>query len=289
VTYTTIGGTQAPLWLGQTTGAFSKNGVNVQSQLIDGNTATQALVAKETDVLLQTAVALITADLNGNVGMVEIGSVLSHSQFALLVAPSIKTADDLRGKGWASDKPGTATDYQTQLLLKLLNLKPSDVMIRELGGNNAYTALLAGQVVAAPVIPPVTFQAQAKGYSVLKTTYDQPYQSVGLMVLKSRIEELKPALLGFLAGYRESIQSYNAQPDVAISVLRLFTKESDESLLKQTYDFYKTQAPFQADMQPTLEGIQNMLDFLSPQIPAAKTAKPEQLVDTSLLAQLPKV
>jgi hypothetical protein len=39
---------------------------------------------------------------------------------------------------------------------------------------------------------------------------------------------------------------------------------------------------------PTLKGIQYILDELAPKVPQAKTAKPEQFVDLSLLQQLEK-
>ncbi len=289
VAYVTTGGTHAPLWVAKDSGAFGKAGVEVNDQFIQGDIATKALIAKELDVILQSAAPVITADLNGNAGIVFIGSVLNHSQFALLVHSSIKTANDLKGKAWGTDKPGTTGDYQTKLLLRLLGLTPNDVEIRELGGNDIpLKALLTGQVQAAPVIPPFSFQGVAQGYPILKDTYDQPYQNVGVVVAKSRIPEIRPALVNFLKGYREGIRLYNEQPDMAMQVLKKYTKETDDKLLKQTYDFYKTQAPFQTDLQPTMQGIQNMMDFLSATIPAAKSAKPEQFVDTSLLAELPK-
>jgi hypothetical protein len=42
------------------------------------------------------------------------------------------------------------------------------------------------------------------------------------------------------------------------------------------------------DPYPTLKGIQYLLDEIAPKMPQAKTAKPEQFVDVSLLQQLEK-
>jgi hypothetical protein len=39
---------------------------------------------------------------------------------------------------------------------------------------------------------------------------------------------------------------------------------------------------------PTLKGIQYILDEMVPKVPQAKTTKPEQFVDLSLLQQLEK-
>jgi hypothetical protein len=62
------------------------------------------------------------------------------------------------------------------------------------------------------------------------------------------------------------------------------TNEAD--VLDATYDFFVkrvSKRPF-----PTLKGIQYLLDEVAPKMPQAKTAKPEQFVELSLLQQLEK-
>jgi hypothetical protein len=39
---------------------------------------------------------------------------------------------------------------------------------------------------------------------------------------------------------------------------------------------------------PTMKGIQNLIDMSAPQLPQAKSAKPEQFVDLSFLQELEK-
>src|SRR6185437_14854224 len=80
---------------------------------------------------------------------------------------------------------------------------------------------------------------------------------------------------------------FNTQPDVAKQVISKYAKIDDPGVLEKTYQFHRTSNPFSTDLKPTLPGIQAMLDFLSKDLPAAKTAKPEQFVDLSLLNQLP--
>jgi len=57
-------------------------------------------------------------------------------------------------------------------------------------------------------------------------------------------------------------------------------------VLEESYSGYVKMIPKKP--YPTLKGIQFMLDMLAPQMPQAKSAKPEQLVDLSFLQELEK-
>jgi ABC-type nitrate/sulfonate/bicarbonate transport system substrate-binding protein len=289
VAYPVIGGTQTPLWLGAATGAYEAHGVTVNMQYAESSTTTRGLVAKTFDAVLQSAAPIITANVNGGQDLVYVASVLNHSQFALLVRSDIKSAEDLKGQPIGNDHPGTTTDFQTRVLLEQLGLQPSDVVIRELGGSDILIqALLTNQIAAAAMIPPQSFKAQAAGYTQLANTYSIPYQNVGVVVSRSRLDELAPALRGFVPAYREGILAFNSQPELAKQVLSQYSSETDPTILQQTYDFYRTQAPFQVDLRPTLEGIRSMINFLAATIvPNARDAQPEQFVDLRFLADIP--
>jgi len=291
VAYPTNGGTHAPLWIAEEAGAFKDNGLNVQSQYIAGDIATKALIGKDVDVVLQSPASAITADLNANLDIVYVGSVLNHSQFSLMTIPTIKTAADLKGKNVGTDKPGTTGDYQIRLLLDILKLQPSDVQLRVLGGSDIVAPALASkQIDAAPLIPPYSFKAEDAGFTELANTFKSPYQNVGVTVPKSRIDAMSDQLHKFLLGYQKGVQLFFTNPDLAKKILTDKAKITDPQELQRTYDFYIKQAPFQLDLKPTLEGIQAMLDFLGSTIlPAAKNAKPEQFVDNRFLADLPKL
>jgi ABC-type nitrate/sulfonate/bicarbonate transport system substrate-binding protein len=287
---TTIAGSQWPLWLAEALHAYSDRGLTVNRRMIAGDIATKALIANEVDVLMQAAAPIITANINGGTDLVFVASLFNHSQFAMGAPVAIKSGDDLKGKVVGSDRPGTTTEFQTRLLLAQVGLKASDVQVRAIGGSEVqFPALLSGQIQAATLSQPQSFQVEDKGYHILADTYKIPYQSVGAVIPRARLEELMPALTAFLQGCRQGIQAFSGQPDLALKLLQDNTKESDPAILKKTYDFYVKQAPFQEDLRPTLEGIKSVLEFLADtSVPAAKNAKAEQFVDSRVLDQLPK-
>jgi ABC-type nitrate/sulfonate/bicarbonate transport system substrate-binding protein len=283
--YGAPGGFTVPLWLADTNHAFT--GVTAKVSYIESSAAVSALIAKDVDAILLSAAPVIQADLNGNAGLVFTASVLNRPVFALYAPASIRTAADVKGKVIASDRPGTPTDFGARLLLSKLGLKPSDVQLLPVGGSaQTVAALISGQAQAAAISPPASFQAEDKGFHAVTDIYEVPYQGVGVVMIKSRLDQLAAATGPFLAGLRRGVQLYDEQPDMAMKLLSQYTKETDANILKRTYDFYKTQAAFEPTLKPTVEGIQSMIDFLAETMPAAKTAKPEQFIDSRFLGQL---
>jgi hypothetical protein len=63
-------------------------------------------------------------------------------------------------------------------------------------------------------------------------------------------------------------------------------RTNDPVVLEESYQGYVKMIPKKP--YPTLKGIQFMLEMLAPQMPEAKTAKPEQFVDLSFLQELEK-
>lgn len=290
VGYTTQTAGMTPLWLADVTHAFSDRNLDAKLIYVEGILGTKSLIANELDVLLVAATSVIAANLNGEQDLVLLGSEFNHSAYAMNVAPTIKSAADLKGKVVATDQPGTSNAQQAVLLLQKLGLKPTDVTLRNVGGSNVqFAALLGGQAQATSMTLPFPFQAEDKGYPILVNTYDLPYQATSFVARRSRVDSLMPALVLFFEAMRQSIRAFNTQPELAKQVMQQYTKESDASMLQRTYDFYKKDTPFQEDLQPTKEGLQAVLDFLGETTaPAAKQAKPDQFIDTRVLSQLAK-
>jgi NitT/TauT family transport system substrate-binding protein len=275
----------APLWMADAVGAFREQQLTVGMSLIPGNTATNILISRDIDVVQQAIGPMIAANLNGGANIVFLASVHNRLPYALFVEPAIKTAADLKGKTLASDKPGSTNDLAMGLALSFLGVQREDVTLLPVGASDVgLAALLAGQVNGAILGVPQMFQAEANGYTNIQDTFDVPYQNTGIIVLRSRLEELTPALTRFFPAYRKGIQAFKARPELAQEVLRKYTQETDASVIQKTYDLFTRSVPFEDSLQPTLEGIQTVLDSLAPSIPSARSAKPADFIDARFLA-----
>jgi ABC-type nitrate/sulfonate/bicarbonate transport system substrate-binding protein len=147
--------------------------------------------------------------------------------------------------------------------------------------------MLSGQVQAGVVAPPQSFIVEAKGFHLLQDIFSQPYQNVGLVAKRSRLDELGPSLQALVAAFRDGIQAIFDQPELAMQVQDQYAKVGDPDILRKTYDFYTKTAPFDTSLQPTLPGIKAMMDFLGSSVPNVQNFTPEQFTDTRFLAKLP--
>jgi NitT/TauT family transport system substrate-binding protein len=288
VSYGALVGSFLPLWVAKETGLFTKYGLDVDMPFVESTAAVASQIAGEIQAQEVSGAPVITADANGNQDLVFIASDLNHPIIALYAAPEIKTAADLKGKPVGSGLPGSPVEYATFLALSLLGLKPTDVEIRRLGPNQVLPQLLAGALPAGSIAPPETFQAEAKGFHLLQDIYSKPYQNVGIVAKRSRLDELAGSMRQLLGAYRDAIQAIYNDPAMAMKVQGQYGKIDDQDILKKSYDFYTKTAPYQKDLQPTLEGIQAQIDFLAQTADKVKGHKAEEFVDTRFLKDLPK-
>ncbi len=288
VAYVAPVGSMAPLWMADAVHAFAPYHVRVEIRFIQANAAVVALLAREVDALQMSAPPMISADLGlPDRPLVFVASALNHASLSLYTDASIRSAAQLKGKTLASDRPGTPIDYAMHIALSLLGVNPGDVNLLPLGSAQIQLeAMLSGQVQGAILGPPQSFKAEASGFRDLKDTFRVPYQNIGIVVLRSRLAALAPAMVPFLAGYRQGILAYNRQEAAALRVLQQYTKESDPTILRKTYVFYRD-LPFETSLRPTLEGIQATLDFFGRTNPAARQLTAKDLVDLRFLSKLP--
>lgn len=287
---TSQAGTQTPLWIAENLKLWDKLGLTVRRQQVENALATKMLATREVDAIVQSPTAVITGNLNGGLDLVYVAALFNYSQFSLQAPASVRTAADVKGKSVGTDKPGTTVDFQTKAMLKKLNIQPNEVTLQPLESSQGiFAALIAHQIDVATISIPQTFQAEAQGFHAISNTYDVPYQNIGIVVSRARLAELTPALIPLLQGLQQAIQAFNTMPDLAKKLIGENTKESDATVLQRSYDFYTKDTHFQQDLQPTIPGMQNIIDFLAGTIlPAAKNTTPQQFIDMSVLQKLPK-
>ena len=278
-------GTMASMWMAKETGAFAKEGLDVDMISMSSTLALPALIANEVDAIQISAVPLINASLRG-FDPVFVAGMLNTMVWDLYARPEIKSTEQLRGKIVGTERPGSPVAYGTLTALSKLGLTSKDIQLRILGGSAQITAaLLTGQIAAGAASPPVNFQLDRAGFHSMATTLDQPYQNVGVVVRRSRIDELASRLVPLLRAVRAGIERYYSDKSFTIKVIAKYTRESDADFLERTYEFYR-KAGFRRDLMISTSGIQGILDFLSETLPEAKKATPAQFFDDRLLRQV---
>jgi NitT/TauT family transport system substrate-binding protein len=285
IAYLLTSGTMASLWMAKETGGFAKEGLDVEVISMSSTLALPALIANEVDVIQISAVPLINASLRG-FDVVFVAGLLNTMIWDLYARPEIKSAEQLKGKIVGTERPGSPVAYGTLVALRKLGLTPKDVQLRPLGGTvQTAAALQAGQISAGASAPPVSFQLERAGFHSMTTTLDQPYQNVGVVVRRRRMDELADRLVPLLRSVRAGIDRYYNDKAFTMKVIAKYTKETDPDVIERTYEFYR-KAGFRRELTISEPGVQGILNFLSDTVPEAKSAVPAQFFDDRFVRQL---
>jgi NitT/TauT family transport system substrate-binding protein len=285
IAYLSTSSTMAPLWMAKEIGGFVKEGLDVEMLSMASSSFMPALIANEIDVVEVSAAPIITASLRG-IDVVFAAGLLNTMVWDFYVRPEIKTVEQLKGKIVGTDRPATPVAYGTLVALKKLGLTPKDVQLRPLGSSpQIVAAFYAGQIAGGVGSPPASFQMERSGFHSLVSLIDVPYQNVGLVVRRSRMDELGLRLVPLLRAVRAGIERYYADKPFAMKVIGKYAKETDHEALDRTYEFYK-RAGFRRELVTSEPGLQGILDFLSESMPEAKTAKPAQFFDDRIVRQV---
>ena len=285
IAYLSTSATMASVWMAKESGALLKEGLDTEVISMPSSSAIPALIANELDVVQVSAAPVITASVRG-VDVVFVAGLLNTMIWDFYVRPEIKSIEQLKGKIVGTDRPATPVAYGTLVALKKMGLTQKDVQLRPLGSSpQIVAAFYAGQIAGGVGSPPASFQMERSGFRSVVSLLDVPYQNVGLVVRRSRIDELASRLTPLLRAVRQGIDRYYSDKPFAMKVIGKYTKETDQEVLDRTYEFYK-KAGFRREMVTSEPGLQGMLDFLSETIPEAKNAKPPQFFDDRFVRQV---
>jgi ABC-type nitrate/sulfonate/bicarbonate transport system substrate-binding protein len=290
IAYVSPIGAMAPIWMAASSSAFHTEGLDVELVFIQASAAIAAIVAGEVDAVQISAPGIVPVVLaGGNITM--IAGLLNKMIFSFHAQKEFKSAEQLRGKLVGADRLGTPNDYGVRTALTKLGLKPeSDVQLLRLGGSAIqWSALQSKQIAASALTPPVSFKADAQGYTRLTDTYDLPYQNIGLVVRKNEVERRADIWLRLLRAVRRGINAWYENPQLDKSVVAKYTRDSDPVTLEKTYEFFTKQAGFNKDLTFTDRGFEQILKFLGgTMLPAAKDAPVNQFYDTRIVEKLKK-
>ena len=263
IAYLGPSGTMLPLWMAKESGAFAREGLEVEVISMMAAAAVPALIAGDIDAVEMSAVPVLTASLRGH-DIVFVAGLLNTMIWDFYARPETRPAE-LRGKLIGTDKPATPVAYGTLVALKRLGLAPKDVQLYPLGGSaQILAALLSGQLAGGIAGPPQSFALERAGFRSLVSLPDVPYQNVGIVIKRSRADELGDRLVSVLRAVRAGITRYDADKALA---------------------FYR-RAGFNPALTISEAGIQEILNFLQETVPEARQARPAQFFDDRVLRRV---
>jgi len=284
--YSSIGGAFAPLWLAQDKGLFTKYGLAVELKYILSATGTQALFSGSIDIV-NPATEIVEAGLGGQRVAFIIG-ILNRAVLSVYSKAELRQLTDLRGKVMGVTLPGSTTDLTAKILFQQAGMVPGkDVQVTHLQGMpDIITALTQGRIDAGVVSAPTTLKLRQAGFKELVdvAARNVPMIHAGLATTRDFIKSNPEKVRRYVQAYIEGTKIALTDPETTKQIIGKYTKTDNKEDLDETYNTYAKvweQAPY-----VSAAGMQTLLNFAVN--PAGKTAKPEQFIDNSFVAELEK-
>ncbi len=277
--YTTISAAAAPWWVALDGGYFREQGLDVDLVHIDaGAPLLAALSNGEIDITFAGGPSLVLGALQGFETMT-IGSTSNMLEDGVFVRRGIETIQDLKGGTVGVTNLKAITDVAARLGLQRAGLTPDvDFFTRKTGGlSESLAALETGALDGASLNVPATFEARKRGFKELVdiTAMQIPFLSSGVGATKKKLAERPELPERYLRALAQAVSRIKADRDYTAQVMAKYSQIDDMELQGATVDVYRDL--YTVDPYPERAAVQNVLDV--EENPAARTAKPEDVVD----------
>jgi NitT/TauT family transport system substrate-binding protein len=279
------------LYVTKKTGAFKRNGLDVDFILFQGGSqALQVLLAGDVKMISGGGgTAAQRARMKG-AGNLLVATYTPTMPFSLYVNNRIQDGKQLKGGRIAISRFGSSSDFAARYILNRLGVEPvKEATLMQIGNQRErLSALLSGAVDGALIDAPNTLLARQQGFRQLAdaSNLGLTYPHNNIATTDRFIREDPETVMGFLRAFVEGIAFYKAHKPESIQMIKEFLRVNDDAIAEEAYEYFARITP--AKPYPILEGIRTVLDEMALTEPSAKTAKPENFVDATFITRLDK-
>jgi NitT/TauT family transport system substrate-binding protein len=272
----------------QDAGLWKKHGLDARVIVFEAG-STLAQVARSGDVkfAINSGPTTIAARTQGADSVI-VAAAVNTLPYSLVVAKGITKWSDLKGKKIAVSRFGSGTDTAIRLVCKRFGLDPAKDIIILQGGTqpSRLQALAAGAIDGTLVSPPLDLTAKKQGYPILVNIAELgiPYPQLVIETTDRFNRENPLVVKSFLKGFIEGIHYVALNKDETKRIITKYLKTADPEILDATYQSFMQVTDYSGN--PNVEGVRNAIDEVAQRVPAAKSKKPEDFIDTRFLKEL---
>jgi NitT/TauT family transport system substrate-binding protein len=275
-------------YIAQKKGFFAKNGLDVELIYFQGGSQViQAMLGGDLPLTVTAGPEGVIAKLQGaDIALLAANNPTMH--FSLFVNPEIKKAEELRGKTAGISRFGSSSDFSIRYILKSLGLADRDVTIVQIGDNPSRLAALKSNAIQASVFTtPNTVRAKKAGFVSMVDAYKLglKFHGSGIAANGAFLRDHRPIVEQFLKGFLEGVAYAKTHKEESLPLIKEFMKLRDQDEVEDSYQVIihdiQPRKPY-----PLKEAVETVLRNVESTIPKAKTVKPEDLIDDSILRRL---
>jgi ABC-type nitrate/sulfonate/bicarbonate transport system substrate-binding protein len=289
--YAAVSPRTMPLYLAQEQGIFTKYGLDPKIVLVRAAaTLVATLVSGEMDVGYTGGTSVLGAAGQGSYLKIlsSISNTLTHS---LVAHPSLKRAEELRGKRFGIQNPGGTTWINTILALEYVGLdyKRDNITLLPIGDSVLIgQALEAGRVDAAVLDGALVRRLRSKGFAIVAELQPAkiPLLSQAIVVSPEFLQKRADIAEKLLMTLVESL-AYSMAPASKAVVIKTMMRRfqiNDPAVAEEGYQDYLSGV--ERRPIPMVEGMRNIRRLLATLNPKIASVKVEELIDSRLIRKL---
>ena len=292
VSYASVSGSRAPLWIAKEMGLFEKYGLDGKPIFVPaGYHSVSALISGDVQFIATGGSVVAAAAAQG--APIVMVATLGSIDYKLIAHPSISSVEGLRGKVIGGLRPGTTTDFVLLRILKKLGLVPGkDVTILPTGLSRSDERLLLmfqGKIQATIGTVDNLAQLELKG---LKMNLLADPRDLGIPTPASDISTTREFLVNhrsrakaFMRAFCEAIWLGRNNKEIAFRVYRKYMRLEEPKLLESMHrNYLLTSIPVKP--YPIEDAIQADIEDLSASIAELRGKKASDFIDRSVLNEL---
>jgi NitT/TauT family transport system substrate-binding protein len=284
----TTPGSSSVIWIAKDAKIFEKHGFDATVIFISGSVrGIQAILAGEIPIGEGGGPGLASARLAGG-DVVAIAGNVNVLPYYLVSDPSIKKAEDLKGKIGGTHIAGTTAEFALKVGLKRIGLEPAkDVGLRVIGGAiDRMVALQKGIVQFTVVTEAGKAIAEKLGYPTVvdMAALQIPFPQNGVYTSTKLIRENPDMVRRYMRAYTEAIHFFKTRKEDTIKIMSKYSRLDDRKTLNEAWDWHAKfipEAPY-----PPVEGYQLILQDMTATNPKAAQANAKDLVDARFVKEL---
>jgi ABC-type nitrate/sulfonate/bicarbonate transport system substrate-binding protein len=276
-------------WLARETGIFAKNGLDADLVRTRTTIGVMALLSGELDFIQASGPVVLESTLRGS-DLVYIAGGMATLDFIFMSQPEIKTAEMLKGGvvGLASIRG--ASLVATEFALQKLGLNSKDVKFIVIGGTPERLISMRNKRLQATLLsPPTSIVAEREGFNVLADVgaLGLPFLHNGIAASRRFVRDNPDTARRYVKAQVEAVHLMKTDRKTSVAVLGKYLRQTaNKEILERSYELSSTDDKYSRKQYPSLPGIQTVLDAIADENPKAKSARPEQFVDTRFIKEL---
>ncbi|MBI4523371.1 MAG: ABC transporter substrate-binding protein [Deltaproteobacteria bacterium] len=291
-TYASFSEKEGALFVAADQGFFRKHGLDVKHVYVSsGSVALAALAAGDAHFYTGSPTGATLGAVAGGLDVVFVAGLINKLNGAFVVAPSIRSPSDLKGKTIGLQSIGGGVWMITMMVLNHWELDPKrdDIRLRVVGDLSVLAQSIVSRVIDASYLT-YTFasKVERQGFRILAdlAKLPIPYQNTGIIVRRGFVNSSPEIVERFLRALADGV-AFVMDPGNKASVMRSLAKGLRLPRTGDALEGYEGMLTlYERQIYPTMDGIRNAIQVVGMTNEKIRSLKPEALVDDRFVKKL---